>query len=136
MQANISVRRILLVCTITLVLEGSMLPAQGQLFCPKSTPTPGSGLSNGVCSNPLRNTFGDLGNAFSTSALSSQSLSEVSQTVTEQSTYAAFAAVKERRDQEAAPPSLRPTAPAPRESAYDPKSPIVFKATPSSPYAG
>jgi hypothetical protein len=136
MQANISVRRILLVCTSFLAIELSVLPAQAQLFCPRSNPIAGSGLFNGVCGNPLEDTFGQLGNAFSTSALSSQSLSEVSQTVTNQSTYAAFAAVKERRDQETAPSSLRPTAPAPRPPTYDPKGPVVFKATPSSPYAG
>jgi hypothetical protein len=133
MQANISARRILLASTITLVLDVSILPAQGQgsLFCP------GPGTFNGksgpgVCVNPVN----DLGNAFSTSALSSQSLSEVSQTVTGQSAQAAFAAVRERRDQEAAPPSVRPTAPPPRPPVQDPNSPVVFKATPSSIYAG
>ena len=133
MQANICVRRIIFVCTIPLVLDVLILPARGQgsLFCP------GHNLNNGICANPfVAGQEVNTGNSFSTSALSSQSLSEVSQTVTEQSTYAAFAAVKERRDQEAAPPSLRSTAPAPRPSAHDPKSPLVFKAAPSSTYAG
>src|SRR5262245_37638662 len=98
MQENISLRRILFVSTVALVLDVSILPvqAQSQLFCPG-----GLSFNKGVCQNPLGS---GLGNSFSTAALSSQSLSEVSQTVTEQSTYAAFAAVKERRDQEAVPP--------------------------------
>src|SRR5262245_30985164 len=135
MQVNISVRRILLVCTTTLVLDVSILPARGQsrLFCPGG----GFGVNDpGICAGPLGNIFPPLGNAFSTSALSSQSLSEVSQTVTGQSTYAAFAAVRARRDDEATAPSVRTTGPAPRPPTYDPRSPVVFKAAPSFPYAG
>jgi hypothetical protein len=61
MQENICVRRILLVCTIPLALEISILPAlgQGSLFCPGGFFTGGSGA--GVCGNPKGES---LGNAF------------------------------------------------------------------------
>jgi Autotransporter beta-domain len=74
---------------------GLASPAKAQIFCPTSTSTGASGivLSGGFCTN------GGTG-ALSTAALSSQSLSEVTQTTTQQSTLSTLEAVEKRRAEE------------------------------------
>jgi hypothetical protein len=116
-------RRIALLASVGGMAIGlSCAPAQAQFFCGPSGIFDG-GINPGVCSTPS-------GTAFSTAALSSQALSEVSQTVTQQSTEKAFASVQRRREQERAAPR--------RAAPRDPKSPdlMVLKAAPAPAYAG
>jgi hypothetical protein len=118
----------------------SAAPARAQFFC-----AVGGGVifSNGQCTTPggIPPGGGPLpGTAFSTAALGSQALGEVSQTVTQQSTDTAFASVQRRREQETAAPAPAPQrtgAPA-RRAPRDLKSPqmMVVKTAPPPAYFG
>jgi hypothetical protein len=122
---------------------GLSSPLHAQVFCP-----PGFSFGNGgIC------TFTGIGPAnsgFSVAALSSEALSDVAQSVSQQTTNRTLEAIRERREQETAacpdnfenvrgecrPRSVRPDRPArapapprPRQTA----SPMFVKATPLAP---
>src|SRR5271155_1983535 len=78
-----------------LLVVGFASGADAQIFCPTSAGTQtGIALKGGFCTN------GATG-ALSTAALSSQSLSEVTETTTQQSTTSTLKAVENRRNEEA-----------------------------------
>lgn len=122
-----SSRKLLLLGSAGVMAIGlSCGPAHAQLFCPA-----GETFGAGGCTVTG-------GGAFSTAALSSQALSEVSQLVTQQSTEAGLSAVRRRTEQERVQPQ-RPAAPAPtRRAPRDPKSPdlSVYKAPVAPGYVG
>ena len=78
------------------LLVGFNSSVEAQIFCPTSAGPgqPGVALQGGFCTN------GHTG-ALSTAALSSQSLSEVTETTTQQSTTSTLKAVENRRNEEA-----------------------------------
>lgn len=78
------------------LLVGFTPSVEAQIFCPTSAGPgqPGVTLQGGFCTN------GHTG-ALSTAALSSQSLSEVTETTTQQSTTSTLKAVENRRNEEA-----------------------------------
>jgi Autotransporter beta-domain len=81
---------------VPLLVVGFTSSAEAQIFCPTTAGGGNTGiaLSGGFCTN------GNTG-ALSTAALSSQSLSEVTQTTTQQSTTSTLEAVEKRRNEEA-----------------------------------
>jgi hypothetical protein len=81
---------------VILLLIGFNSSVEAQIFCPTSAGPgqPGVTLQSGFCTN------GHTG-ALSTAALSSQSLSEVTETTTQQSTTSTLKAVENRRNEEA-----------------------------------
>jgi hypothetical protein len=99
--------------SIVFAIGHAAAPAQAQnVFCPGGNLNGGgpTTLQSGLCTN------GATG-AFSTAALSSQSLSEVSQSTTQQSNNQTLEAIGERRRTEA---QRRTTAAAPARDAEDP----------------
>jgi outer membrane autotransporter protein len=124
----VSTRKVALLGSAAAMAIGlSGAPAFGQNFFCGAGGIFDGGINPGVCSTPS-------GTAFSTAALSSQALSEVSQTVTQQSTETAFAAVQRRREQETTPAPRR----APTRGPRDAKSPdiMVYKAPAPPAYLG
>ena len=84
------------VAVVPLLVVGCTSSVEAQIFCPTSAgpSQPGITLKGGFCTN------GSTG-ALSTAALSSQSLSEVTETTTQQSTTSTLEAVEKRRNEEA-----------------------------------
>jgi hypothetical protein len=84
------------VAVVPLLVVGCTSSVEAQIFCPTSAgpSQPGIALKGGFCTN------GSTG-ALSTAALSSQSLSEVTETTTQQSTTSTLEAVEKRRNEEA-----------------------------------
>jgi hypothetical protein len=84
------------VAVVPLLVAGFTSSVEAQIFCPTSAgpSQPGITLKGGFCTN------GSTG-ALSTAALSSQSLSEVTETTTQQSTTSTLEAVEKRRNEEA-----------------------------------
>jgi hypothetical protein len=84
------------VAVVPLLVVGFTSSVEAQIFCPTSAgpSQPGITLQGGFCTN------GHTG-ALSTAALSSQSLSEVTETTTQQSTTSTLEAVEKRRNEEA-----------------------------------
>ena len=113
------------VATVALVGLGAPAQAQG-IFCPTSLTLPGgnagfgSTLQGGICTTFKPNSTGGTG-AFSNAALASQSLSDVTQASSDQSTNTAVEAISARRRieevQQQAPPSE------PRERKLPPREP-------------
>lgn len=75
-------------------VAGAASPLHAQIFCP-----PNFSFSNGTCTF---NGPGPANSGFSVAALSSEALSEVAQSLSQQTTNRAVEAVRERRDEETA----------------------------------
>jgi hypothetical protein len=121
---------------------GLSSPVHAQFFCP-----PGFLMINGTCITPPGGP-GPANSGFSVAALSSEALSDVAQSLSQQTTNRTLEAVRERREQETAacpanfesvrgecrPRSVRPDRPAraparPQQTA----SPMIVKAAPPAP---
>ena len=75
-------------------VAGSASPLHAQIFCP-----PNFSFSNGICTF---NGPGPANSGFSVAALSSEALSEVAQSLSQQMTNRTLEAVRERREDEIA----------------------------------
>ena len=116
---------------------GSASPLHAQIFCP-----PNFSFSNGICTF---NGPGPANSGFSVAALSSEALSEVAQSLSQQTTSRTLEAVRERRETEvAACPDnaervrgvCRPRpgrADRPKARPPQPAAPMIVKALPPSP---
>jgi hypothetical protein len=124
-------RKLLLGSAGAMALWLAGAPAQAQFFCNVGG---GTTFTAGGC------TLGANlpGTAFSTAALGSQALGEVSQNVTQQSTDTAFASVQRRREAETAAPAPQRTGAPARRAPRDLKSPqmMVVKAAAPPAYVG